>query len=462
MLVLQDIPEPREDVLSAQPQVIAYWEKDCLGQGTLFLTNRIVVWIADATKKGFRLSYRQLRSMRLLCVVIKFLVGFSGALSFLMIDVNKTDIDYTPELESVEDEIEKEIKTAAIRFIPSDPSAISLLFETMNECQEQNPEEDEDMSNDSDEEGEEEMIDGQGISFRTVFINRDFFRFTSDNTGDEIHLSAEGRQNLERMLGNLNDLPNEGMNDQPGDENQQHGQHNGDAINQTMLVLQDIPEPREDVLSAQPQVIAYWEKDCLGQGTLFLTNRIVVWIADATKKGFRLSYPSIAVHAASGSSEDFPEPCLFLMIDVNKTDIDYTPELESVEDEIEKEIKTAAIRFIPSDPSAISLLFETMNECQEQNPEEDEDMSNDSDEEGEEEMIDGQGDQLSDSGRWFTSDNTGDEIHLSAEGRQNLERMLGNLNDLPNEGMNDQPGDENQQHGQHNGDSNHQDSMDLN
>uniref|UniRef100_A0A915EQU2 Methylosome subunit pICln n=1 Tax=Ditylenchus dipsaci TaxID=166011 RepID=A0A915EQU2_9BILA len=247
-----------------------------------------------------------------------------------------------------------------------------------------------------------------------------------------------------------------------------------------MLVLQDIPEPREDVLSAQPQVIAYWEKDCLGQGTLFLTNRIVVWIADATKKGFRLSYPSIAVHAASGSSEDFPEPCLFLMIDVNKTDIDYTPELESVEDEIEKEIKTAAIRFIPSDPSAISLLFETMNECQEQNPEEDEDMSNDSDEEGEEEMIDGQGDQLSDSGRWFTSDNTGDEIHLSAEGKwtSNLERMLGNLNDLPSEsssgvliydfmslcyeGMNDQPGDENQQHGQHNGDSNHQDSMDLN
>ncbi|KAI1730431.1 regulator of volume decrease after cellular swelling domain-containing protein [Ditylenchus destructor] len=203
-----------------------------------------------------------------------------------------------------------------------------------------------------------------------------------------------------------------------------------------MLVLQDIQEPNQDVVSIQPQVTAYWEKDCLGQGSLFLTNSIVTWIANATKKGFRLTYPAIAVHAVSGQNEDFPEPSLFLMIDVNKTDIEYEPEVNEVDDEVEEDddIKTAAIRFVPADPSAISTLYETMNRCQEQNPDPDEEMSDEGDELEATEIIGSGGDeQLSDSGHWFTSDNLGDEIHLSAEGRANLERMLGNLNDIPGE-----------------------------
>jgi hypothetical protein len=40
-----------------------------------------------------------------------------------------------------------------------------------------------------------------------------------------------------------------------------------------MIVLQDIQEPSENVMVAEDHVVAYWEKDCLGQGTLFLTDR---------------------------------------------------------------------------------------------------------------------------------------------------------------------------------------------
>lgn len=77
------------------------------------------------------------------------------------------DIEYTSDVENVEDETEDDddtIKTASIRFIPSDPSAstiidccisfrknfiaisVSKLYETLNECQAQNPEMDDDMS----------------------------------------------------------------------------------------------------------------------------------------------------------------------------------------------------------------------------------------------------------------------------------------------------------------------------
>lgn len=75
-------------------------------------------------------------------------------------------------------------------------------------------------------------------------------------------------------------------------------------------------------------------------------------------------------------------------------------------------------------------LYETMNKCQVENPDLDDDqISEKSDEEENQEMIGSNGDLLSDSGHWFTADTSTDEIYLSAEGRANLERMLGNLNE---------------------------------
>jgi hypothetical protein len=47
----------------------------------------------------------------------------------------------------------------------------------------------------------------------------------------------------------------------------------------------------------------------------------VTWINADSRQGFVLHYPAIAVHAATGANEDFPEPCLFLMIDLSKTGI---------------------------------------------------------------------------------------------------------------------------------------------
>lgn len=69
-----------------------------------------------------------------------------------------------------------------------------------------------------------------------------------------------------------------------------------------------------------------------------------------------------------------------------------------------------------------------MNKCQMENPDIDDDQISATEDE-ENEIIGSNGDQLSDSGHWFTTDTSTDEILLSAEGRANLERMLGNLND---------------------------------
>uniref|UniRef100_A0A1I8AZ73 Methylosome subunit pICln n=1 Tax=Meloidogyne hapla TaxID=6305 RepID=A0A1I8AZ73_MELHA len=117
-----------------------------------------------------------------------------------------------------------------------------------------------------------------------------------------------------------------------------------------MLVLQDLDEPTENVMATENMVVAYWERDCLGQGNLFLTDRQMIWINPTSRKGLRLPVPSIVVHAVSASNESFPEPCLFTLIDTSK---------------------------------AVQDLFATLNKCQELNPEPEE-MSEDDNYEDEE------------------------------------------------------------------------------
>ncbi|KAL3074824.1 hypothetical protein niasHS_014269 [Heterodera schachtii] len=145
-----------------------------------------------------------------------------------------------------------------------------------------------------------------------------------------------------------------------------------------MLVLQELDPPTEAVIETEGQVVAHWESHCLGQGTLYLIESALVWISHGTKNGFRLPIPSIVVHAASGASEDFSEPCLFLMVDYSKTDIEYVPaEVDDIDEETEEdtEVKTVAVRLVPTNAMRISELFSTLSKCQEMNPEIDEQMS---------------------------------------------------------------------------------------
>ncbi|CAK5085425.1 unnamed protein product [Meloidogyne enterolobii] len=155
-----------------------------------------------------------------------------------------------------------------------------------------------------------------------------------------------------------------------------------------MLVLQDLEEPSENIMATENMVVAYWERDCLGQGNLFLTDRQLIWINPTSRKGLRLPVPSIVVHAVSASNESFPEPCLFTLIDTSKAGVEYTPEpLDDDGEEIEEneDVKTVAFRLIPADSTHIQDLFATLNKCQELNPEPEEMSDEDNYDEDDEE-----------------------------------------------------------------------------
>ncbi|KAE9551895.1 hypothetical protein FO519_004886 [Halicephalobus sp. NKZ332] len=171
-----------------------------------------------------------------------------------------------------------------------------------------------------------------------------------------------------------------------------------------MIELKLLSAPVDDIHATQPNVITFWESQNLGMGTLYLTAHTVTWM-DESNRGFILTYPAIAVHAASGSSEQFPDPSLFLLVDV---------------------AKTASIRFVPEVSGCISHLYQTMNTCQELNPDPKDEMDSTDEEEEEEtedvyQPVNGGG-----GNHWYTAENIHEGVELNEEGLANLSRMLGN------------------------------------
>uniref|UniRef100_A0AC34RBP0 Methylosome subunit pICln n=1 Tax=Panagrolaimus sp. JU765 TaxID=591449 RepID=A0AC34RBP0_9BILA len=147
----------------------------------------------------------------------------------------------------------------------------------------------------------------------------------------------------------------------------------------TMIELKTLSAPVDDIYATQPNVLTFWESDNLGMGTLYLTAHTVTWMNEENK-GFILTYPAIAVHAASGSNEQFNDPSLFLLVDVSKTDILIHPDEDEQNDD-DEEFKTASIRFVPEDSGSISHLYQTMNTCQELNPDPKDEMDSSTDDE---------------------------------------------------------------------------------
>ncbi|GMT05684.1 hypothetical protein PENTCL1PPCAC_27858 [Pristionchus entomophagus] len=199
-----------------------------------------------------------------------------------------------------------------------------------------------------------------------------------------------------------------------------------------MLVLGDVSIPEQGVRLIQEQVVAYLnDSPIAGEGTLAVTENSVTWISRGEARGFALSYPSIIMHAISTDISSFPHEHVLVVVDAGRADVQLAhQELQTGAGdeeggEEESEGDQLILRFVPSDMSALDIIYKEMAECQELNPEL-EDMEEDEDEEEGEEGVTAEFDASGDLGPgWYTADNL-DNVELSEEGRANLERMLGN------------------------------------
>uniref|UniRef100_A0A1I7VIR2 Methylosome subunit pICln n=1 Tax=Loa loa TaxID=7209 RepID=A0A1I7VIR2_LOALO len=180
-----------------------------------------------------------------------------------------------------------------------------------------------------------------------------------------------------------------------------------------MIVLSNVAAPTDGIRLVQGQVTAYIESECAGEGELTVAESSVTWISNISGQGFSLTYPSIILHAISRDPNVFPEECIYMLADAKGSDIGIQNTEESVSSaqgvtgngtEEQAEFYGArvrngysddaddddddggdgdddkahlAIRFSPHDKTILQNIYQQMCECQELNPDEGDDFSDD-------------------------------------------------------------------------------------
>ncbi|GAU98543.1 hypothetical protein RvY_09675 [Ramazzottius varieornatus] len=139
--------------------------------------------------------------------------------------------------------------------------------------------------------------------------------------------------------------------------------------------------PTDGVVLAVEDVVVKNREGSYGTGRLFITEENVRWITSELR-GFVLSYFEISLHAVSKDVTNFPEECIYLMLDAGKeeSEEDSEPEENGLDAEMnggthapEKELY-----FIPNDKSMLDSIFTAMAHCQSLHPDP-EDVGSDDD-----------------------------------------------------------------------------------
>ncbi|KAL2341111.1 hypothetical protein Fmac_009051 [Flemingia macrophylla] len=129
-------------------------------------------------------------------------------------------------------------------------------------------------------------------------------------------------------------------------------------------------ENGEELMRVQPGVgIALADRPCESPGTLYITNKQVIWVNDVDRtKGYAIDFLSISLHAISRDPETYPVPCLYTQIDTEEeADEDHS---DSESNQSQQNLSNITeMRLIPSDPTQLDTLFETFCRCAELNPE---------------------------------------------------------------------------------------------
>ncbi|PRW59239.1 chloride conductance regulatory ICln-like isoform X1 [Chlorella sorokiniana] len=140
-------------------------------------------------------------------------------------------------------------------------------------------------------------------------------------------------------------------------------------------------DEEESVLATFERVQLLAAAQDLGEGTLFITQWRVFWLAAAA--GYSVDFAAIVMHAVASDDESFGKPCLYCQLDSEEEGEGGLGGSGSGSEEEEGEGGQADVlpemRLIPADAAQLDDLFQAFCEGAERNP----DWSEDEEEEGE-------------------------------------------------------------------------------
>jgi len=154
------------------------------------------------------------------------------------------------------------------------------------------------------------------------------------------------------------------------------------------------------------------ERDC-GEGTLYITESLLLWKCDSNNEHIQLQYPSISLHAISRDTDGpnkFPHQCLYCLLDSSEV-AETTTERDPYPDVTE-------VRFAPMDTNNLQSMYDALTSCQELHPDDDAIDHDD-------EMGDYDAGEFAES-QFYTAENM-DNVELSEEGQAVLARLQQNM-----------------------------------
>jgi len=110
-------------------------------------------------------------------------------------------------------------------------------------------------------------------------------------------------------------------------------------------------ENEEKVLDQNTEVEVFMDPSVsLGQGTLYVTNRNVIWVCGNPENSFKVDMPTVMMHAISRDDQCFPKACLYCQLDVCDDD------------------EISEIRFVPADDSTLTEMYNAFSSSAALNP----------------------------------------------------------------------------------------------
>mmetsp|Transcript_22337 Transcript_22337/g.48760 ORF Transcript_22337/g.48760 Transcript_22337/m.48760 type:complete len:190 (+) Transcript_22337:80-649(+) len=150
------------------------------------------------------------------------------------------------------------------------------------------------------------------------------------------------------------------------------------------------PLEGEEIGHTEPNVKVFMCDHAEGEGTLYLTNQRIVWLA-AESKGFAMDYPFVVLHAISRSVEAFSHPCIYCQLSEMPADVLAVP-VPMDQDDDEDDAPVPELRFAPANEASLDRIFQVFSEMAALNPDP-------TDDQNEEDSDDAPG-----AGGWFTAD----------------------------------------------------------
>ena len=182
------------------------------------------------------------------------------------------------------------------------------------------------------------------------------------------------------------------------------------------MVSHPISPQKEGVVHLEENVTVYFGDVSQGKGTLEINENVIEWKNDT--KTLKFNYLSISLHAISRETTKFPHQCIYCLVD---------SEPETTEDNRDPENPVSEVRFVPEDNTSIQPIYDAITTCQELHPDPNEEFSEEEGNEEEEMYEEMEENAPINLDGFYTANSNMEDIQLSEEGMQVLQRLQQNM-----------------------------------